>query len=364
MAVDTQFNGTAGQIESNSNKVTTITADSTDIQYPTAKAAFNALATKVTIETGKGLSENNYTNEEKTKLAGIEAGANKTIIDTAMSETSVNPVQNKTVKSYVDGNKTTTIVNTPAFTNQPTITGALNSAFVNWKSSYYFVHIINATAGTFQLMTDFNTPSSVIAQTFTLSGLNTGNSGVLTENTFVDFLEIGTNWKMRMAGVSRLDIGSCLGYKEIEINANGLVKFGGACFSPLSVFNTLNTSNYKFLANDINGIYTGGTSYASGFWNGSGTVSGKLFSYNLNAKLTKNTKTLDLTGIFSAGLLTAKNPIARTVKQNIFPINTYAFEQDGANMPDFNSFALYLDAGSAGVGFLNGFELVVIRKGA
>ena len=40
------------------------------------QAIYTALAGKVDTETGKGLSSNDYTDAEKTKLAGIEAGAN------------------------------------------------------------------------------------------------------------------------------------------------------------------------------------------------------------------------------------------------------------------------------------------------
>jgi hypothetical protein len=40
------------------------------------QAIYTALAGKVDTETGKGLSSNDYTDTEKTKLAGIEAGAN------------------------------------------------------------------------------------------------------------------------------------------------------------------------------------------------------------------------------------------------------------------------------------------------
>lgn len=53
----------------------------------------------VPAETGKGLSSNDYTTEEKEKLAGIEVGANKTIVDTALSSTSTNPVQNKVINT-------------------------------------------------------------------------------------------------------------------------------------------------------------------------------------------------------------------------------------------------------------------------
>ena len=40
---------------------------------------------------------------DKTKLDGIEEGANKTIVDSALSDSSTNPVQNKIVKAALDG---------------------------------------------------------------------------------------------------------------------------------------------------------------------------------------------------------------------------------------------------------------------
>lgn len=42
----------------------------------------------VTKETGKGLSTNDYTTDEKTKLSGIEAGANKTTVTDNLTSTS------------------------------------------------------------------------------------------------------------------------------------------------------------------------------------------------------------------------------------------------------------------------------------
>ena len=44
---------------------------------------------------------------DKTKLDGVEAGANKTIVDDAMSDTSTNPVQNKAVKAALDSKLST-----------------------------------------------------------------------------------------------------------------------------------------------------------------------------------------------------------------------------------------------------------------
>lgn len=56
---------------------------------------------KVDKVTGKELSSNDYTDAEKTKLAGIETGANKTVVDSALSSTSTNPVQNKVINAAI-----------------------------------------------------------------------------------------------------------------------------------------------------------------------------------------------------------------------------------------------------------------------
>ena len=66
------------------------------------KVVNTALGTKVDKVSGKGLSTNDYTSADKIKLYGIEAEANKTVVDTALSDTSENPVQNKVIKSYID----------------------------------------------------------------------------------------------------------------------------------------------------------------------------------------------------------------------------------------------------------------------
>ena len=47
-----------------------------------------ALSEKVDKEVGKTLTSNDFTNELKDKLDNIEVGANKTIIDTELSDTS------------------------------------------------------------------------------------------------------------------------------------------------------------------------------------------------------------------------------------------------------------------------------------
>ena len=67
-----------------------------------SKATGDALAEKVDKVTGKGLSTNDYTTEEKNKLAGIAAGATNVTVDSAMSQVSTNPVQNKVIYGELD----------------------------------------------------------------------------------------------------------------------------------------------------------------------------------------------------------------------------------------------------------------------
>lgn len=71
------------------------------------KVINTALGNKVDKVSGKGLSTNDYTTTEKTKLSGIAEGANKTVVDSALSSSSTNPVQNKVVNTAL-GNKVDT----------------------------------------------------------------------------------------------------------------------------------------------------------------------------------------------------------------------------------------------------------------
>lgn len=64
------------------------------------------LGNKVDKVEGKGLSEQDYTAEEKIKLSLIENGANKTTVDSSLSTTSTNPVQNSVIASEINSIKT------------------------------------------------------------------------------------------------------------------------------------------------------------------------------------------------------------------------------------------------------------------
>jgi hypothetical protein len=72
---------------------------------------------KVDKVTGMGLSSNDYTTAEKNKLSGIADGATKVVVDSALSGTSTNAVQNKAVTTEINSLKTLVNNNTSAISN-------------------------------------------------------------------------------------------------------------------------------------------------------------------------------------------------------------------------------------------------------
>lgn len=98
------------------------TSEATVGQAADAKHTYDLLEGKVDKETGKGLSTNDYTTDDKNKLDGIAEGANKVTVsetaanglamtaggelsltvDAALSESSSRPVANSVVKAAID----------------------------------------------------------------------------------------------------------------------------------------------------------------------------------------------------------------------------------------------------------------------
>lgn len=91
-------------IESGANKTVVDAAldagSANPVQNKAVKAALDEKAgTAVATASANGL----MSAADKTKLDGVEAGANKTIVDAALDAASENPVQNKAVKAALDG---------------------------------------------------------------------------------------------------------------------------------------------------------------------------------------------------------------------------------------------------------------------
>lgn len=131
----------------NTNISSDVSAIRTDLT--TAQNDISDLETnKVDKIDGKGLSTNDFTADLKTKLDGIETGANKITVDTALSATSTNPVQNKAVNTAIS-----TLNDTMANLN---FTVVRNADINDYKSGgcYYFVGCANSptTESYFQCM--------------------------------------------------------------------------------------------------------------------------------------------------------------------------------------------------------------------
>lgn len=76
----------------------TVNGHTVDADVP-ADAKFTDTTYDAATQTEDGL----MSAEDKTKLDGIEEGANKTVVDTALSGTSTNPVQNKVINAALNG---------------------------------------------------------------------------------------------------------------------------------------------------------------------------------------------------------------------------------------------------------------------
>ena len=139
--------------------------------------------TKVDKVSGKGLSSNDYTDSEKAKLAG--------------------KAEREKICSIT--------VDIPAFTNQPQISGSLDTSFLGWNQTYYFVTLKNTDGtalaeGQFKLCNEIDGYASAVNQIFLLPGLDTGNSGILSENTLVDFKSVGGGWEMRLGDLAEIEL--------------------------------------------------------------------------------------------------------------------------------------------------------------
>ena len=308
-------------------------------------------------------------------------------IDDVMSDTSENPVQNKVAKAYTDektkatptdialknnilqltangeavgeglsvsslfGLQKRTIVNCPAFTNQPTVDGDLHTEFKPWNETYYYVHVLDSAAGTFQLMALKGDTSTVIDQTFTLSDLNTGNSGILKENSPVDFISVGTSWEMRAAGVAVISF-------NLSKATNVDLKLSG--YSNISGYFHINymkgfDKKYYYYSGLLTNIYLGN----SGFLFSNQNIVGKNVFVSMNAKINVGQKTMNVCGSCSAQKMKDEDMYSYQSDKTVLPIAGTCWRKGNADFEvDYISdFKISID----GI-FRNGFEIEVTGR--
>lgn len=164
---------------------------------------------KVDKVTGKGLSTNDFTNDFKNKLDGIEEGANKTVVDNALSSSSTNPVQNKVVNAGLSGKANSVhnhafseITDTPTTLDGYGITdaeskGAANTALNSAKgyTDTKISELINGAPSTMDTLKEIADAmaenQSVVEALNTAIGTKASNSDLTahTENTSIHITE-------------------------------------------------------------------------------------------------------------------------------------------------------------------------------
>ena len=95
-------------IAAGANKITVDTSLSSTSTNPVQNKIINsALSGKAGTSVATTSANGLMSAADKTKLNGVATGANKTIVDSSLSASSTNPVQNKAVKSALDGKLST-----------------------------------------------------------------------------------------------------------------------------------------------------------------------------------------------------------------------------------------------------------------
>ena len=114
------------------------------------KAALDAKAYK-TVATGE--ADGLMSASDKSKLDGIESGANKTIVDSALDASSTNSVQNKAVKAALDNKADKTALDTKADTTVATASanGLMSAADKKKLDSMYDVVATSTDGETFDI---------------------------------------------------------------------------------------------------------------------------------------------------------------------------------------------------------------------
>lgn len=171
------------------------------------------LDNKVDKVSGKGLSTNDYTTAEKTKLAGIATGANKTTVDSALSTTSTNPVQNKVLTAKLSTIETNVSAAATTAGNAAASAAAVKSDLANYykKAETYSQAEINnkiSAIPKFGITVCDVLPDSNISKTtvYLLKGKKED-----TNNIYDEYIYVNSKWEL--LGSQSLDLS---GYATTE----------------------------------------------------------------------------------------------------------------------------------------------------
>lgn len=190
----------------------TITPDATNdkITIAATDTTYNPATTSV-----QGL----MSAEDKTKLDGIATGANKTTVDTALSSTSTNPVQNKVINTALSSKASTAVATTSAnglmSSTDKTKLNATNVAYAtcstaaataakvatisgndNWTLTTGSIVVVKFTVTNSASNVTLNLNNTGAKSIWYNNAVYTGNSNMVCgcANRCITFMYDGTNW--------------------------------------------------------------------------------------------------------------------------------------------------------------------------
>ena len=152
---------------------------------------------KVDKVSGKGLSTNDFTAAYKTKLDGIAAGANKITVDSALSGTSTNPVQNRVVAERIGTIEANVSAATTTAGNAAASAAAVKKDLVNYykKTETYSQTEINnkiSAIPKFSITVCEALPDSNISKT-TVYLLKSSKEE--TNNLYDEYIYVNSKWE-------------------------------------------------------------------------------------------------------------------------------------------------------------------------
>lgn len=194
-------------------------------------------ANKVDKISGKSLSTNDYTTAEKNKLAGIAEGANKTIVDSALSSTSTDPVQNKVVNAAI--NDLNTLVGDTAVATQISNAVASKADVSHTHDDRYYTESEidtklsgkSDTSHTHSTYVNQNAFSNIKVGNTTVAADTTTDTVTLVAGNNITITPDATNDKITIAATDTVYTHPSSGvtagtYKSVTVNAQGHVTSG------------------------------------------------------------------------------------------------------------------------------------------
>lgn len=194
-------------------------------------------ANKVDKVSGKSLSTNDYTTAEKNKLAGIAEGANKTIVDSALSSTSTDPVQNKVVNAAI--NDLNTLIGDTAVATQISNAVASKADVSHTHDDRYYTESEidtklsgkSDTSHTHSTYVNQNAFSNIKVGNTTVAADTTTDTVTLVAGNNITITPDATNDKITIAATDTVYTHPSSGvtagtYKSVTVNAQGHVTSG------------------------------------------------------------------------------------------------------------------------------------------